>query len=620
MSSGLERRRAPRSCYSCNNRKIRCDKKQPCSCCTKAGRACEFPPRGPRHRRTKATIIADMASRLASLEKSLENSEISTLTSPTHSSHRTCDPGSEASAPSKEEVLYQKGSSTQYFNDILSSRVIQERRIQSLPTPDSPQPKHAPDISPFSALGILSSPSSSMLPSSLHPSKQIAVRLWNVYVSKVAGASVIKILHIPTDELKVYTTIDDTTTSPFDYIALNFAIYFISTTALDEDEASFILGQHKTTALVQFKSALRVNNRDKGIWILNGLLIRMAESLGLHRDGKQLGLSPFESELRRRLWWHILSRDGRAGEDHGLENHSLSLVSKVELPRNLDDEDIHPQLTELPTSKEGWTSMTDQLITIDIVRSSQKLAVIAAAASPSSPPSESVRQHIVTETKNRVETYLAHCNPIVPHQRLTLLLARLLLRKLDFVTRLQWILVQRPATGSPANFATEENLIDALAILEPKMFVYDEFLRHYSWACRGYPQYHATMYILWHLCVLPEGPNVDKAWEFIDDAFNNDDEKHSMKNFGSKSAVLADLRAKALAIRHGTQGFGLDAQAVVDDQHARGAPTRTEAVACALPTPLSGFEQPAFADGTDWLDWEALAQGFQTNSPATLWA
>ncbi len=35
--------------------------------------------------------------------------------------------------------------------------------------------------------------------------------------------------------------------------------------------------------------------------------------------GKRLGLSPFQSEIRRRLWWHIISRDSRSGEEYGLE-------------------------------------------------------------------------------------------------------------------------------------------------------------------------------------------------------------------------------------------------------------------------------------------------------------
>ncbi|KAK3079905.1 hypothetical protein LTS18_003622 [Coniosporium uncinatum] len=93
----------------------------------------------------------------------------------------------------------------------------------------------------------------------------------------------------------------------------------------------------------------------KGLWILNGLAIRVAQSFGLHRDGVRLGLSPFQCEIWRRLWWHLLSRDGRAGENYGLENtNSLLLTSDVGLPINIDDADLRPKTQHLSSPKEGW--------------------------------------------------------------------------------------------------------------------------------------------------------------------------------------------------------------------------------------------------------------------------
>lgn len=61
----------PRSCHACNSKKIKCDKKDPCSACTRAGRPCAFPSPGPRKRRTRKVIMADMASRISSLEETL---------------------------------------------------------------------------------------------------------------------------------------------------------------------------------------------------------------------------------------------------------------------------------------------------------------------------------------------------------------------------------------------------------------------------------------------------------------------------------------------------------------------------------------------------------------------
>ena len=126
-----------RSCYGCNSNKVRCDKKEPCSACSRAGRTCTYPPSGPRKRRAKKTIIADMASRIASLESSLararENGAFgrtaptpeATASSPSERSTTTVH-SSNQNHRCREDILVQKGSSSQYFNEVLLSRVIEE--------------------------------------------------------------------------------------------------------------------------------------------------------------------------------------------------------------------------------------------------------------------------------------------------------------------------------------------------------------------------------------------------------------------------------------------------------------------------------------------------------------
>ena len=127
----------PRSCYGCNSKKIRCDKTEPCSSCARAGRPCVYPPLGPRKRRAKVTIMADMASRISTLEKSVEKArevELSVPTVPvseTAEVTRSTQPAiilhsDNLSERFREDILVQKGSSSQYFNEILLSRVIEE--------------------------------------------------------------------------------------------------------------------------------------------------------------------------------------------------------------------------------------------------------------------------------------------------------------------------------------------------------------------------------------------------------------------------------------------------------------------------------------------------------------
>jgi hypothetical protein len=120
----------PRACQSCNSRKIRCDKTEPCSACLRSGRSCVYPPAGPRVRRTRRAIFSDMTKRIASLEKSLAQAK----TQPCRDTEQTATP--QSSTPSSlthasidvplggGDVLLRNGASTQYINESFIARVI----------------------------------------------------------------------------------------------------------------------------------------------------------------------------------------------------------------------------------------------------------------------------------------------------------------------------------------------------------------------------------------------------------------------------------------------------------------------------------------------------------------
>jgi hypothetical protein len=57
-----------RSCVTCRRRKVRCNKRNPCSNCTKAGIECIFPPPGRAPRKSKRPPDAELLSRLRRLE------------------------------------------------------------------------------------------------------------------------------------------------------------------------------------------------------------------------------------------------------------------------------------------------------------------------------------------------------------------------------------------------------------------------------------------------------------------------------------------------------------------------------------------------------------------------
>jgi hypothetical protein len=66
----------------------------------------------------------------------------------------------------------------------------------------------------------------------------------------------LQLLHLPTDEIKIYSTIDDPTKASSENLALTFAIYFASTVSLDGPGAQLTLGESKNLPLLRFKAGL----------------------------------------------------------------------------------------------------------------------------------------------------------------------------------------------------------------------------------------------------------------------------------------------------------------------------------------------------------------------------
>ncbi|KAF4977211.1 hypothetical protein FZEAL_6239 [Fusarium zealandicum] len=571
-----------RSCAVCHRRKVRCDKEFPCSRCTRGGLPCSYPPAGPITRRRKTTIN-DVASRISGLERTLETiasgqvpPPLPTAAPPPPPPPRVPEPHNEAGEQKNQGhgLVFNEGTVSHYVNEVIFSSVIeqgtQEHDVRTaLATPRS-ETTLSTIASPLNPMGFLSNPHSTASLASYHPSRPAAVKLWKTFVDNVDSCT--KVVHIPTTEVVVYTVLQDPSKASAESLGLCFSIYYAASLALDLAEAESLLGEARNQSLPRFKAglehsltaadflenptrtllqalaiylaAMRVHDSGRAGWIMNGLALRAAQSMGLHRDGSKLGLSPFESEIRRRLWWHFLERDGKGAEDHGLQNPSFSnQLFGVDQPRNLHDSDLSPEMTELPPSRPGWTRMTLPLVNIQATRVWGQL--LQRGCSSDGTPDEDVRALIIQEATSQVQGTLQQCNTLVPEQRITALIGRLILRKLDIVTRRQCQSLRQP--DDQASWATESNLCEAMEVLVYANDLWqDDDLRSYHWVSRAFPQYHLILYILRHLCVCPRGPNASRAFNVVESHITHIKAGEGGLLRGMKWTVLMTLRERAL--------------------------------------------------------------------------
>ncbi|KAM5349773.1 hypothetical protein ACJ41O_006278 [Fusarium nematophilum] len=113
-------------------------------------------------------------------------------------------------------------------------------------------------------------------------------------------------------------------------------------------DTRFLTSQNLTSlqALTLYVMSIQEQSDPGTIWILSGVCVRMAEKMGLHKDSELLGLAPFETEMRRRLWWQIVMLDIRATRASGLGTSLLPRRINCKMPTNLDDADLQPGATQ----------------------------------------------------------------------------------------------------------------------------------------------------------------------------------------------------------------------------------------------------------------------------------
>lgn len=174
----------------------------------------------------------------------------------------------------------------------------------------------------------------------LHPPPEQIPKYWNLFKENVDP--LVKLIHIPTMEPKIFDAMTHLSHLPKGLEALMFAIYYGAVTSLQQHEVVQVLGYDQETLLARYRFGieqalarahfldteeiivlqafvlflvlLRRNDDARIFWTLTGLVVRLAQALGCHRDGSHFDMSPFECEMRRRLWWHVCILDSRASE------------------------------------------------------------------------------------------------------------------------------------------------------------------------------------------------------------------------------------------------------------------------------------------------------------------
>ncbi|EER43359.1 C6 transcription factor [Histoplasma capsulatum H143] len=192
-------------------------------------------------------------------------------------------------------------------------------------------------------LFILSSATSSQPLTAWHPQPVHIFKLWQIFLDSVNP--LVKIFHAPTVQQEILDGTADLENVSKATEALMFAIYACSITSMTDHDCQSQLCETKSALLARYRFATKQALINVGfmrssditvvqafvlylisirracnhqiLWIYSGILLRIAQRIGLHRDGSVFGISVFETEMHRRLWWQIISLDIYSSELSG---------------------------------------------------------------------------------------------------------------------------------------------------------------------------------------------------------------------------------------------------------------------------------------------------------------
>ena len=315
---------------------------------------------------------------------------------------------------------------------------------------------------------------------------------------------------------------------------------------------------------------------------LAGLAIRLSIGIGLHRDGSKMGLSPFDTEMRRRLWWSLCVLDIRAAEDYGSEPAILEGTYDTLLPLNVDDADLDPLATEPPQEHVGVSEMTFCLIRYEMYKVMRHMPYTTLRIQPPNGITNAVtfeeKEKMVRDLHIHLENkYLQYCLNSGPLHWVAATISRLVLAKMS-------IMIFFRGPNSPDNLP--QHIRDRLFIASIEINEYSRLLetgattKKWGWLFQTYVHWHALVYILREICNRPRCPLTDRAWRAVDSSFASWDDamKHSRssKN-GMLWLPLRKLMAKARRKREE------DLAAVAAGNMSRQAPGFLDVNRCAAP-------------------------------------
>lgn len=377
-SHRIKRHRQPVSCTSCQRRKTKCDRGQPCAACEKRneGKSCRFGQLGARE--TKQ----EMQEKLVRLEHLIMGLASHPASGPNSSSHSSSD-----------DPVIGDGVDTRYHGATSWSAVVDDLHdvrayLEAEDNPSSldegeaesksnllqqqqQQQHHMDDLVLGKTKPITLKDVRESLPSRSETDKLVATyfgakflvvpfihsnhfrRRYDLYWNKPSGTNFLwlsimfSILSCGAMVAKMKGTLSPS--------AADARAYMVKASECLTTGEYLSAKPYSVEALMMYAHSRNVQKQDSDptIWSLYALGVRLAQRRGYHLDASNAvpRISAFEEEMRRRTWFMVQTSDLLFSFQLGMPPIINDDVNSVDHPRVLLDDDFDEHQAELPPSR-----------------------------------------------------------------------------------------------------------------------------------------------------------------------------------------------------------------------------------------------------------------------------
>ncbi|KAI0971062.1 hypothetical protein F4678DRAFT_91371 [Xylaria arbuscula] len=568
---------SPWSCFPCRRRKIRCDRRYPCSHCSKGDLECGFPVSGrtPTRRHDLPSFAAktekknDLLGRLRRLEgfvaklgSELQGANQDGEASP-HDDNRALNPemplkdksqdGTEARHRDLARITDELGTlvihnnESMYVGNWLWGVICDEvKHIRQAVEDDTTEwdPLEKRILNPsIQGVPFFWAPSNAVA-ENLRPLPSQVFYIWEIFVENVDPF--IKILHVPTIGKIIKEAKGKFSLMRRGMEALMFAISFAAVTSLHDNDVEENFGEDRQTLLTRLRlgteqalsqagvinttdistvqafiiylEIVRQHDGQRATWTLTGLLMRIGVGIGLHRDGSHFpNVPPFEAEIRRRVWYHICLLDSRVGDCQVSIVGITENLFDTKPPSNLNDTDIKPDMAALPVASEGYTDSTLCVLRCKMWHFARKFRS-SMSTEPSSDAASTARRFTMLAEIRKIiaEDLKQYLN--AKENRFHLLIQTIIVLELSLFDHM--IHVANGFKSSDEQYESRKAFALAVASLQHVSQLAEQpSSAQWGWYLYSSIQWHTMSTLLVHLSTSPWGPMAEMAWGLAKMAF-----------------------------------------------------------------------------------------------------